>query len=59
MELEQCNCEQALYYKKLSRKLANNVLKYCVNENQGKYGTIFYLAEKIAPLAHQVLKKIK
>ena len=59
MELEQCNCEQALYYKKLSRKLAHTIMKYCTHENQEKYSTVHYSAEKIAPLARQVLKEIK
>ena len=55
-KLEQCNCEQALYYKKMGRKLANAVMRYAIG-NQEKYGDIYYLAEKIVPIANNLLKE--
>lgn len=54
--LEQCNCEQALNYKEIATKLAKNVLKYCEDEDQKKYGSVEYLASNVATLAHDIIK---
>lgn len=56
--MEECNCDQALAYRKAGRKLAKAVMRYAVG-NQDKYGSLFYLAENVVPLAENFLKITK
>lgn len=53
--MEQCNCEQALYYKKQARKLANAIKRYAQGD-QEKYGTVIYLAKHVVSIANKILK---
>jgi hypothetical protein len=53
--IEKCGCEEALYYKKMARKLANAIMRYATHEDQENYGNV-YLAEKIVPIADDIIK---
>jgi len=55
--IEPCNCDQALNYKEMAKKLAKNVVEYC-NEFKAGDGTE-YLANHIAPVADDILKLVK
>ena len=45
--------------KKLIRKFANAVMRYCTHDDQDKYGSIEYLSETIVPLAEKILNSTK
>jgi len=51
--LEQCNCEQALNYKKLAKDLSIKILDYC---NREEFNNSEYLDSEIVPAANHIIK---